>query len=100
MKNGTKIGPNRRADGAGDQAEGDDRQRNGLGEGDEQQHRPVDQVGQDRPRVGLHEVLGQRRRSAGRCCRTRALPERDWKYAVWSVIRLLNETPMPGIGLS
>ena len=55
MKNGTKIGPKQPAHGARNQSEGDDRQRQRLRQGNEQQHRPVDQVRQNRPRVRLQK---------------------------------------------
>ena len=46
-----------RAHGAGDQTEGDHGHRDGFRKGDEQQDDPVDEVGQNRPRVRLHEPV-------------------------------------------
>ena len=45
------------ADGARDQAKRDDRERNDLRKRHDNQEQPVQQIGQDRPRIGLDELL-------------------------------------------
>src|SRR4029453_12371875 len=49
----------KRTDGARDQAERYDGQRNGFRERNQQEHHPIDEVGQDRPRVRLDELVRQ-----------------------------------------
>ncbi|HEY3738364.1 MAG TPA: hypothetical protein VGL53_00895, partial [Bryobacteraceae bacterium] len=52
-------GSEQAADRRRNEAKGDDRQRERFGEGDQDQHRPVDQIRQNRPRIRLQKVRRQ-----------------------------------------
>ena len=97
MKNGTNSGPTKRTDGARDHAEGHDEEERELRQADDEEHRPVEQVRENRPGVGLVERVPQRVEVLLRDWIDRALT-RFARYTAWSVIRFENEMPRPGIG--
>ena len=66
MKNGTNSGPSKRTDGARDHAERHDEQQRELRQADDDQHRPVEQVRQNRPGVRLLERVPEA--CSGVCC--------------------------------